>query len=118
MHDSTVGSESTASSGQPKNALPTRPNPFDEALRRLLTQPSYAAQTLLVTARMLELDADQPMTGLAREGAIDVAADTILSRLPDVVCQDSLARAYDAMPPLTATRGEYALQLRDAAKGL
>ncbi|MFE6903812.1 hypothetical protein ACFVFJ_44525 [Streptomyces sp. NPDC057717] len=92
---------------------------FDEALQRLLTEPSYAAQTLIVTARMLELDAAQPVTGTARENAFDIAIATILTPLPEVVHNESRDRAREAFPPLTPiSRGEYALQLRDAAKGL
>ncbi|WP_151480642.1 hypothetical protein [Streptomyces albicerus] len=97
----------------------TQPDPVDEGLRVLLTEPSYAAQTLIVTARLLEMDPAEPMTGLARERAIDIAADTILRTLPEVVCRDSLARLYAVMPPpVNTTRGEYAPQLRAAAKGL
>ncbi|WP_328439346.1 hypothetical protein OHA71_23700 [Streptomyces sp. NBC_00444] len=97
----------------------THPSPVDEALRVLLTEPSYAAQTLIVAARMLEMDAGQPVTGLACEHAIDIAADAILGQLPDPVSEDSLARLYRVLPPLaTVSRGEYALRLRAAAKEL
>src|SRR5689334_22636476 len=71
----------------------TQPPDIDEALRRLITQPSYGAQVLTVTARMLEIDAVQPLTGLAREHALDIAVDAILRTLPDIVCRDSMARA-------------------------
>ncbi|MFZ4206792.1 hypothetical protein ACOZE4_18340 [Streptomyces griseoincarnatus] len=95
----------------------TQPPDIDVALRVLLEQPSYGAQVLIVTARMLEMDATQPLTGLARERALDIAADTILRTLPEVVARDSMARAYRAMPPLAdITRGEYALRLRAAAR--
>jgi hypothetical protein len=98
----------------------TQPDPTDEALRRLIEQPSYAAQVLITTARLLEMDATQPMTGLARERAIDIASDSILRTLPEVVCRDSLARAYRVLPgtPEPITRGEYALRLRATAKDL
>ncbi|MFF9215597.1 hypothetical protein [Streptomyces viridosporus] len=97
----------------------TQPPDIDEALRTLLTEPSYGAQVLTVTARMLEVDSTQPVTELGREYALDIAADTILHTLPDAVCQDSMARAYRALPPLEpVTRGEYALRLRAAAKEL
>ncbi|MFB7162305.1 hypothetical protein [Streptomyces sp. NPDC056242] len=97
----------------------TQPNPIDEALQRLLTEPSYAAQTLIVAARMLELDAAQPVTGTARENAFAIAIATILTPLPEVVRDESSGRAREAFPPLTPiSRGEYAIQLRDAAKGL
>ncbi|MFJ2007028.1 hypothetical protein [Streptomyces chartreusis] len=98
----------------------TQPDPVDVALRVLLTEPSYAAQTLITTARMLEMDAARPMTAAAREHAMDIAVDTILSTLPEAVNLDSVKRVYGALPPLapTGTRGEYALRLRQAAKDL
>ncbi|MFC5217300.1 hypothetical protein [Streptomyces coerulescens] len=98
----------------------TQPDPVDVALRVLLDQPSYAAQILIVTARMLELDARQPMKADSRKQALDIAIDTILSTLPDPVAQDSVARMYRALPPLAPqrTRGEYVLRLRQAAEAL
>jgi hypothetical protein len=91
----------------------------DVALRTLLEQPSYAAQTLTVAARVLELDAAQPITGAARQHAIDIAAEAILGKLPPVVRWESRTRLDSALPPLTPiSRGEYALLLRAAAKGL
>ncbi|MGY1498566.1 hypothetical protein ACW4TU_18535 [Streptomyces sp. QTS52] len=94
----------------------TQPDPVDVGLRVLLDQPSYAAQVLITLARVLEMDARHEMTGLVRERAVD----TILRTLPDAVARDSLARAYNVMPALTldTTRGQYALLVRDAARGL
>lgn len=97
----------------------TQPDHVDTALRVLLEQPSYAAQTLLVTARVLEMDAAQPITGCAREHAIDTATESILGHLPDVIASESTAKLYAALPPLAPiSRGEYALRIRAAAKGL
>lgn len=98
----------------------TQPDPVDVGLRVLLTEPSYAAQVLIIFARVLEIDAREEMTGLVRERGIDIAADTILRTLPDVVARESLARVYNAMPALTldATRGQYALLVRTAARDL
>ncbi|MEU9661895.1 hypothetical protein [Streptomyces chartreusis] len=98
----------------------TEPDPVDVALRVLLTEPSYAAQTLIVTARMLEMDAAQPMTALAREHALDIAIDAVLGRLPEAVNHESVKRVYHAMPPLapSTTRGDYARRLRRAAEVL
>lgn len=95
----------------------TEPDPVDVGLRVLLTEPSYAAQVLITFARVLEIDAREEMTGLVRERGIDIAADTILRTLPDVVARESVARAYAVMPALTmdATRGQYALLVRTAA---
>ncbi|WP_405925441.1 hypothetical protein [Streptomyces sp. NBC_00035] len=97
----------------------TQPDPVDVGLRVLLEQPSYAAQVLITLARLLEMDYQQPVNGLALERAMDIAADTVLRPLPDVVTRDSLTRAYAAMPPTAGiSRGEYALRLRAAAKEL
>lgn len=98
----------------------TQPDPVDVGLRILLDQPSYAAQVLITLARVLEFDHSHAMTGLVRERAADIAADTILRTLPDVVARESLARAYAAMPPLAldVTRGQYALLVRTAARSL
>lgn len=97
----------------------THLSPEDVALRRLIEQPSYGAQILVVTARMLEMDAAEAMTGLAYERALDIAADIIVGQLPDAVSEDALDRVYRVRPPIAAvTRGEYALRLRAAAKEL
>lgn len=98
----------------------TQPDPVDVGMAVLLDQPSYAAQVLVTFARLLELDAREEMTGLVRERGIDIAADTILRELPNVVCRESLTRAYAVMPALTlhATRGQYALLVRTAAREL
>ena len=98
----------------------TQPDHVAVALRVLLDTPSYAAQMLITTARLLEMDASVPLDGPSLERAIDIAADTILRPLPDVVAQDSISRMYRALPdrPAPVTRGEYALLLRHAAKEL
>ncbi|MFF7259494.1 hypothetical protein ACFZCL_04260 [Streptomyces sp. NPDC008159] len=98
----------------------TQPDPVDVALQVLLTQPSYAAQMLITTARLLEMEPTDPITGPGLERAIDVAGDAILRTLPDVVACDSMQRLYRALPdrPAPITRGEYALHLRRAAKNL
>lgn len=97
----------------------TQPDPVDVGLLVLLTEPSYAAQTLTATARLLGMDPTHPMTGTCRERAIDVASDAVLRHLPDTVCQDSLSRLYRALPCMRdTTRGQYALRLLTAAKEL
>lgn len=98
----------------------TQPDPVDVALDVLLNQPSYAAQMLITTARLLEMDPTHPVTGLDVERAIDIAGDAILRTLPDVVAADSMQRMYRALPdrPAPLTRGEYALHLRQAAKNV
>ncbi|MEI5522514.1 hypothetical protein WB388_18085 [Streptomyces brasiliscabiei] len=98
----------------------TQPSPVDVALKVLLDTPSYAAQMLITTARLLEMDAAVALDGPSLERAIDIAADTILRTLPDVVAEDSIGRMYRVLPdrPASVTRGEYALLLRRAAKEL
>lgn len=97
----------------------THTSPEDVALQRLIEQPSYGAQVLVVTARMLEMDAAEPMTRLAYERALDIAADAVVGQLPEAVSEDTLDRVYRVRPPIHAvTRGEYALRLRAAAKEL
>ncbi|MEU3507930.1 hypothetical protein ABZ733_08360 [Streptomyces longwoodensis] len=98
----------------------TQPPDIDEALRRLIEQPSYGAQILIVTARMLEMDAAEPTTWTARRRAWNIAIDAVLGRLPEAVRHDSIERAQRALPDLTGsiTRGEAALRLRAAAERL
>ncbi|MFF9269107.1 hypothetical protein [Streptomyces rochei] len=98
----------------------TQPPDIDEALRRLIEQPSYAAQVLTVTARMLEMDPTEPMTTRAGGIAMTIAVDAILTPLPRAVSDDSMDRVTRAMPDLAdgITRGEAALRLRAAARAL
>lgn len=97
----------------------THPSPEDVALQRLIDQPSYGAQVLVVTARMLEMDPIEPMSTRAGGMAMTIAIDAVLATLPQVVRDDSIARATRALPDLTGiTRGEAALRLRKAAEAL
>lgn len=97
----------------------TQPTPTDEALRRLIEQPSYGAQVLIVTARMLEMDPAEPMSTRAGGTAMTIAIDTVLKPLPQFVRDDSIDRATRSLPDLTGiTRGEAALRLRKAAEAL
>ncbi|WAL93970.1 hypothetical protein [Streptomyces sp. Je 1-369] len=101
------------------NTQPAAPDPVDVALRVLLEQPTYAAQTALAAAELLDADATAPMTYLHCEHVIDTAAQTVLGHLPDVVSRESLDRLYAALPSIDGvTRGEYALRFRAAARGL
>ncbi|MFI1677038.1 hypothetical protein [Streptomyces sp. NPDC020607] len=98
---------------------PAAPDPVDVALRVLLDQPTYAAQTALTMAAVLDLTPGEPMTYLDCARVANLAADAILGRLPAVVREESLARLHPALPPIGAvTHGEYALHLRNVAKGL
>ncbi|MFJ6073676.1 hypothetical protein ACIQFU_23015 [Streptomyces sp. NPDC093065] len=96
----------------------TQPPDMDEALRKLVEQPSYAARVLVFTAGLLERDPAEPMTDRAGGLAMTMAIDAVLGKLPQAVRDDSVARATTAMPDLTGdiTRGEAALRLRAASK--
>ncbi|MFD3929705.1 hypothetical protein [Streptomyces sp. NPDC058614] len=85
----------------------------------VLTEPSYAAQILLTTAAILDMHPTAPLTPSTVDQALRVAADAIVSRLPAVVAADSSHIARQALPTSAGiTRGEYALRLRTAAKGI
>lgn len=97
----------------------TQPDPTDEALRRLIEQPSYGAQLLNVTARMLTMDSTAAMDDASLRRGMDIATDTVLKDLPEVVRSIALERARKAIPDLAGiTRGEAALRLRAAAETL
>ncbi|WP_406365242.1 hypothetical protein [Streptomyces sp. NBC_00645] len=98
----------------------TQPDRIDVALRQLIERPPYAAQILAHLVGLLEMHPTEQLTALAREQAIDVAAGEILHELPQVVCAQSLSDVYRALPdtPTEITRGEYALRLRAAARGM
>lgn len=97
----------------------TQPDHVDTALRVLLDQPSYAAQTALTMAAVLDLDATKPMTYLLCAKVTSTAADAVLGQCPAVVRDESLDRLNAALPPIgDVTRSEYALLLRAAAREL
>ncbi|MFI5685875.1 hypothetical protein [Streptomyces sp. NPDC051636] len=97
----------------------TQPDPTDEALRRLIEQPSYGAQLLNFAARLLNMDATADMDDASLRRAMNIATDAVLKDLPEVVRDIALQRARSHMPPLTGiTRGEAALRLRAAAGAL
>lgn len=98
----------------------TQPPDTGEAPRKPIERLSYAAQVLIVFARMLEMDSAQPMSTRAGGLAMTIAIDAVLGKLPRAVRDASVARAARALPDLTGdiTRGEAALRLRAAAKAL
>ncbi|MEU2111842.1 hypothetical protein [Streptomyces sp. NPDC019507] len=101
----------------------TEPVDMDALLARILTEPTRAARLLTETAARLE--ADHPFLVLPRVElnriARDVARD-VLAGLPPVVVDEANQRARAVCPQLRdhegETKGEYALRLRDAARGL
>jgi hypothetical protein len=82
--------------------------------------PSYAAQLLTVTARILELLPDAVANPRLVNAAYDIATDAILTPVPAAaVVQDSAQRAESALRPYDGlVCGEYAARLRAAAKRL
>ncbi|WP_330339381.1 hypothetical protein [Streptomyces sp. NBC_00557] len=91
----------------------------DEALRRLIEQPSYAAQLLTIAARLLQMDASAAMDDATLRRAMNIAIDAVLANLPEAVRETALERAESHLPDLAGvTRGEAALRLRAAAEVL
>ncbi|MFP8960018.1 hypothetical protein ACLIYP_05510 [Streptomyces nanhaiensis] len=92
-----------------------------EALRRALAAPTLAARLATHTARYLDTVAPtRPVTALAWSEALRRAHLYVLPTAPDPVANAAWARVLGALPELRQgeTGGEYALRLRDAAKGL
>ncbi|MFJ8049837.1 hypothetical protein [Streptomyces luteogriseus] len=91
-----------------------------EVLASVLTEPSYPAQILTVTARLVELDMFTSVTPWSLDQHVTTAEATILvNSLPEAVHHDASTRARNALPqPYSGTPTEYARQLRTAAKAL
>lgn len=91
-----------------------------EVLATVLAEPSYAAQILIVAARVLSHgDSVGPVDAWNLHDALTTAEAAIVGTLPEAVQHDASARARAALPPLTRiSRGEYAIQLSAAAKDL
>ncbi|MDI9885334.1 hypothetical protein QMZ92_13250 [Streptomyces sp. HNM0645] len=96
---------------------------MDALLARILTEPTIGARILLATARALE--DDQPFLVLTPEDLADAltkgtADATANPALPDLVIEEGMLRAYAVLPEIRPgeTAGEFALRLRDAARGL
>lgn len=93
----------------------------DEALHQALTLPTLAAQLLAAVAGHLAAHAptDQ-LTGIDWSRALCVSTISTLRGVPEPVANRAAANAVLSLPPMDdgITRGEYALRLRDAARGL
>jgi hypothetical protein len=106
VHDSTVGSESTASSGPKTGTLLAPPQ-------------SFAAQILTVTARVIELNLMSPFGLRALDEDVRTAIDAVLGKSPDAVAADSESRARHTLPPIGPhSRCQYAALLRETARRL
>jgi hypothetical protein len=90
---------------------------LDQALKRILAEPTWAHRMLHAAARVLE---EQPFLvmnyGLLTD-ALNEAKDQVCAGLPDVVVEKSTELAMTAVPAVREheTAGEYALRLHAAA---
>ncbi|MEV2249384.1 hypothetical protein AB0I94_02305 [Streptomyces sp. NPDC050147] len=93
----------------------------DEALHQALTRPTLAEQLLLAVAGHLAAHAptDQ-LTGIDWSRALCASTISTLRGVPEAVANRAAATAVLSLPPMDEgiTRGEYALRLHAAAKGL
>ncbi|MDT0476229.1 hypothetical protein RM863_29300 [Streptomyces sp. DSM 41014] len=98
---------------------PTHHPVTDEALQRLIAQPSFTSQVLTRTADHLDMDPTTPMSEWAGGIAMQAAVDLVLADLPQAVQDEVHDRLARHTPDTTGiTRGEAALRLRAAAKDL
>ncbi|MFJ2515591.1 hypothetical protein ACIPEL_36240 [Streptomyces griseoviridis] len=98
---------------------PTHHAITDEALQRLIAQPSFTSQVLTRTADYLDMEPTKLMTEWADGIAMQAAADTVLTDLPQAVRDEVYSRLARHTPDTTGiTRGEAALRLRAAARDL
>lgn len=103
-------------------APPSSDPDMDAALRRALAAPSPARQLLEHIADRLgtRQHGHLPVTGTMWQDATMAAYRSTLAGRCEHVANSALVRAFAALPPLrdNETRGEYALRLRAAARGL
>lgn len=93
----------------------------DEALHRVFTQPSLASKVLLhIAGELVAVDPAGILTETGLRIAIVHSALEMLRSLPAAVRDNALQVALTALPPVNpdATRGEYALHLRRAARSI
>jgi hypothetical protein len=103
--------------------IPTNPTTqdLDAVLRRILTEPTRAHLLLLAVATVLEDEQPfQTMNHHVMCDAMNKAIGEHLAGLPGIVAAEAVMRATGALPEIRpgVTAGEYALLVRDAAKGL
>ncbi|MFI6639967.1 hypothetical protein [Streptomyces sp. NPDC050504] len=97
---------------------PERPFDADELLGRILTEPSFPAQILIVAARLMASSTD-PINPWTLHQRLTTAEDAICGILPDPVRTDASSRARAALPPLGgAPQWQYATTLREIAGSL
>lgn len=99
---------------------PTQPVDLDEALRRILSEPSTAARIVLAAADILDEHPHCTLTPFDRGYAAEGGKRHATKGMPAVVADEAATAAFLAMPPphLAETCGEYAIRLRDVAREL
>ncbi|MEU0667167.1 hypothetical protein ABZ508_02680 [Streptomyces lavendulocolor] len=100
----------------------THPTQADEALRRVQTHPSHAANflTTIVHALSDRRIARQPLTTAHWCAATDAAVARVLAGLCQHAAADTVVAAFSGMPPLRdgETCGERAIILQATARAL
>lgn len=101
--------------------IPTNPTAkeLDDVLARILSEPTRAHLLLLAVATTLENEQPfQTMNHHVMCDAMNAGIAEILHGIPGIVAAEAVMRATAVMPDVTGTAGEYALLLRDAARGI
>lgn len=99
---------------------PTQPFDLDEALARILSEPSTAARIALAAADILDEHPHIDANSFARDFATTLAARDITRELPRVVADEAIRSAGRALPhPRPGeTCGELAIRFRATAREL
>ncbi|MFE5658346.1 hypothetical protein ACFQ9H_19415 [Streptomyces sp. NPDC056517] len=95
----------------------TAPTPSAPLPATPLDGPSYTAQVLLVAARLVGVASATDLTPAAVTYAMNIATESVLGTLPEVVAEATRAAVREVLPEAydRETRGEYALRLREIA---
>jgi hypothetical protein len=99
----------------------TDPTDLDEALARILSEPTWARQ--IITATACHLQTEDPFLTLTETdltATLDMVTELITGHLPQVVADEAAERAAAVLPPLhpRETCDTYALRLLHAARSL
>ncbi|MEU6070555.1 hypothetical protein ABZ864_40480 [Streptomyces sp. NPDC047082] len=91
-----------------------------EARAPALPQPSYVAQALTVTARILDMHPADRLGPTVLDDALRTGIRAITATLPSPVRTDVHRIVHASLPPasLKDTQGQYAAQLRETANAL
>jgi hypothetical protein len=80
--------------------------------------PGFPEQILTVTARILDLAADVPVTAQIVTSAVTAATEAVCARVPGFLRDNSEACARAALPVPAGICGDYAHLLRMTARNL